>query len=39
MTLEDIKKGESDVLEFKRELPSKDSKLMKTVVLKKMLAD
>lgn len=32
MTLEDIKKGESDILEFKRELPSKDSKLMKTVV-------
>jgi len=32
MTIYDIKKGESDTLEFKRDLPSKDSKLMKTIV-------
>ena len=32
MTIEEIKKGETEKLEFKREIPSKDSKLMKTVV-------
>lgn len=32
MILSDIGSGESDVLEFKRELPSKDKKVMKTVV-------
>ncbi|MCR5622647.1 MAG: winged helix-turn-helix transcriptional regulator [Treponema sp.] len=32
MTIEEIKKGETEKLEFKREIPSKDSKLMKTAV-------
>ena len=32
MTIEEIKKGETEKLEFKREIPSKDSKLMKTVL-------
>lgn len=32
MTIEEIKHGETDTLEFKREFPSKDTKLMKTVV-------
>lgn len=31
MTIEEIKHGETDTLEFKREFPSKDTKLMKTV--------
>ena len=31
MTIEEIKHGETDTLEFKREFPSKDAKLMKTV--------
>lgn len=30
--LEEIQNGETETLEFKREIPSKDSKLMKTVV-------
>ena len=32
MTIDEIKQGESDTLEFKREMPSKDSKLLKTIV-------
>ncbi|MBR5889227.1 MAG: ATP-binding protein [Akkermansia sp.] len=32
MLWSDIESGESEVLEFKRELPSKDKKVMKTVV-------
>ncbi|MBQ9207407.1 MAG: putative DNA binding domain-containing protein [Treponema sp.] len=31
MTIEEIKHGETDTLEFKREFPTKDTKLMKTV--------
>lgn len=30
--LEEIQNGETEMLKFKREIPSKDSKLMKTVV-------
>ena len=32
MIEKDIETGETDVVEFKRELPSKDKKVMKTVV-------
>ena len=32
MTPEEIKKGETDRLEFKREVPRKDSRCLKTVV-------
>ncbi len=32
MIIEEIKRGESESLEFKREMPSKDSKLLKTIV-------
>ena len=32
MNIEEIKKGETETLEFKREFPSKDSKLLKTIV-------
>ena len=31
-TLDDIRKGESEVVEFKQELPQKDRQLLKTVV-------
>ena len=32
MTIEDIKQGESEVLEFKREFPDKERKVLKTIV-------
>ena len=32
MTIEDIKRGESEVLEFKREFPDKERKVLKTIV-------
>ncbi|MBQ3921750.1 MAG: putative DNA binding domain-containing protein, partial [Spirochaetales bacterium] len=32
MTIEDIKKGESDILEFKREFPDKGKNILKTIV-------
>ena len=32
MTIEDIKQGESEGLEFKREFPDKERKVLKTIV-------
>ena len=32
MTLEEIKRGETDRVEFKREVPQKDKRYLKTVV-------
>ena len=32
MNIDEIKHGESETLEFKREIPSKDSKLLKSIV-------
>ena len=32
MTIDEIKKGESDTLEFKREFPNKEKKILKTIV-------
>lgn len=32
MTIEDIKQGESEVLEFKRDFPDKERKVLKTIV-------
>ena len=32
MTLEEIKRGETDKIEFKREVPQKDKRYLKTIV-------